>query len=266
LRDKGFIIRTPCVKSLFCNESVELMPTYRRILLKLSGEALASENNNIDPLTLNKVVSIVRSALDQGVEVAIVIGGGNIFRGANLAQAGMNRVTGDHIGMLATVMNALAISDAFERQQISTIVMSGFPIGGGVCEPVDHKKAKAALSNGQVVIFSAGTGNPCFTTDTGAALRAIEVEADVVFKATKVDGIYCSDPTTNPNAIKYNSLSFNEAIEKNLAVMDTAAFALCREHNINICVFSMLDDTNTLSHILNGHSVGTTVSQSGDLS
>jgi len=242
------------------------MPTYRRILLKLSGEALASENNNIDPLTLNKVVSIVRSALDQGVEVAIVIGGGNIFRGANLAQAGMNRVTGDHIGMLATVMNALAISDAFERQQISTIVMSGFPIGGGVCEPVDHKKAKAALSNGQVVIFSAGTGNPCFTTDTGAALRAIEVEADVVFKATKVDGIYCSDPTTNPNAIKYNSLSFNEAIEKNLAVMDTAAFALCREHNINICVFSMLDDTNTLSHILNGHSVGTTVSQSGDLS
>ena len=229
------------------------MATYRRILLKLSGEALASENNNIDPLTLDKVVSIVRSALDLGVEVAIVIGGGNIFRGASLAQAGMNRVTGDHIGMLATVMNALAIADAFERQQIPSKVMSGFPIGGGVCDPVDHKKAKEALSQGKVVIFSAGTGSPCFTTDTGAALRAIEV-----------DGIYCSDPVKNPNATKYNALSFNEAIEKNLAVMDTAAFALCREHNINICVFSMLDDVNTLSNILNGRSIGTIVSQNGD--
>ena len=240
------------------------MATYRRILLKLSGEALASENNNIDPLILDKVVSIVRSALDLGVEVAIVIGGGNIFRGASLAQAGMNRVTGDHIGMLATVMNALAIADAFERQQIPSKVMSGFPIGGGVCDPVDHKKAKEALSQGKVVIFSAGTGSPCFTTDTGAALRAIEVDADVVFKATKVDGIYCSDPVKNPNATKYNALSFNEAIEKNLAVMDTAAFALCREHNINICVFSMLDDVNTLSNILNGRSIGTIVSQNGD--
>ena len=143
--------------------------------------------------------------------------------------------------------------------------MSGFPIGGGVCDPVDHKKAKEALSKGTVVIFSAGTGSPCFTTDTGAALRAIEVDADVVFKATKVDGIYCSDPANNPNAVKYDALSFNEAIEKNLAVMDTAAFALCREHNINICVFSMLDDINTLSNILNGRSVGTTVSQNGDL-
>jgi len=255
----------PCVKSLFCNEFIDLMAIYSRILLKLSGEALASDSNSIDPKILDKVVSIVRSVLDLDVEVAIVIGGGNIFRGASLAKAGMNRVTGDHIGMLATVMNALAIADAFERNQITSTVMSGFPIGGGVCDPVDHKKAKEALSQGTVVIFSAGTGSPCFTTDTGAVLRAIEVEADVVFKATKVDGIYCSDPSKNPNAVKYDSLSFNEAIEKNLAVMDTAAFALCREHNINICVFSMLDDTNTLSNILNGRSVGTTVSQNGDL-
>jgi len=167
--------------------------------------------------------------------------------------------------MLATVMNALAIADAFERHKISSVVMSGLPIGGGVCDPVDHKKAKEALSQGKVVVFSAGTGSPCFTTDTGAALRAIEIGADVVFKATKVDGIYSSDPTNNPNAVKYDTLSFNDAIEKNLAVMDTSAFALCREHNINICVFSMLDDINTLSNILNGHSVGTTVSQNGDL-
>ncbi len=255
----------PCVKSLFCIEFIDLMAIYSRILLKLSGEALASDSNNIDPKTLDKVVSIVRSALDLDVEVAIVIGGGNIFRGASLAEAGMNRVTGDHIGMLATVMNALAIADAFDREQIPSVVMSGFPIGGGVCDPVDHKKAKKALSQGKVVIFSAGTGSPCFTTDTGAALRAVEVGADVVFKATKVDGIYCSDPVKNPQAVKYSTLSFNEAIEKNLAVMDTAAFALCREHDINICVFSMLDDTNTLSNILNGLSIGTIVSQNGDL-
>ena len=241
------------------------MATYRRILLKLSGEALASDSNCIDPKTLDKVASIVRSALDLDVEVAIVIGGGNIFRGASLAKVGMNRVTGDHIGMLATVMNALAIADAFERHKISSVVMSGLPIGGGVCDPVDHKKAKEALSQGKVVVFSAGTGSPCFTTDTGAALRAIEIGADVVFKATKVDGIYSSDPTNNPNAVKYDTLSFNDAIEKNLAIMDTSAFALCREHNINICVFSMLDDINTSSNILNGHSVGTTVSQNGDL-
>ncbi len=240
------------------------MAAYSRILLKLSGEALASDTYNIDPTTLDSVVSIVRSALELKVEVALVVGGGNIFRGAGLAQAGMNRVTGDHIGMLATVMNALAIADAFERHKIPATVMSGFPIGGGVCDPVDYKKAKKALSAGQIVIFSAGTGSPCFTTDTGAALRAIEIEADVVFKATKVDGIYSSDPVKNASAVKFDKLSFNEAIEKNLAVMDTAAFALCREHNINICVFSMLDDPDTLSRILNGQSVGTTVSQNGD--
>jgi uridylate kinase len=240
------------------------MSTYRRILLKLSGEILASDDQNIDPKMLNKVVNIVHSALNIGVEVAIVIGGGNIFRGVNLANAGMNRVTGDHIGMLATVMNALAISDAFVRHNIPCQVMSGLPIGGGVCDSVDHNKAKNALSQGKVVIFSAGTGSPCFTTDTGAAIRAVEIEADIIFKATKVDGIYSSDPLKDPNAVKFESLSFDSAIKKNIQIMDTAAFALCQEHNINICVFSMLDDDKTLANILSGKVLGTTVSQNGD--
>ena len=235
------------------------MSKYKRILLKLSGEALASSENTVDPGTLDKVVNIIKSALDQNVEVGIVVGGGNIFRGAALAQAGMNRVTGDHMGMLATVMNALAISDACNRQAIEAVVMSGFPIGGGVCDPVNHLKAKQALKEGKVVIFSAGTGSPCFTTDTGAVLRGIEIEADVVFKATKVDGIYSDDPMKNPDATRYEQLSFDEAIEKNLQIMDTAAFALCREHGLEICVFSMLEDADTLSNILTGAPLGTIV-------
>ena len=205
------------------------MVSYRRILLKLSGEALSSSDQNLDSDMLKKVVSIVQSALDLGVEIAIVVGGGNLYRGASLSAEGMNKITGDHIGMLATVMNALALSDAFERNKIPSIVMSGFPIGGGVCEPFDHAKAKSELVNGKVVIFSAGTGSPCFTTDTAAALRAIEIGADIVFKATKVDGIYSSDPIKDPSAIKFDSLTFDSAIEQNIKVMDTAAFALCRD-------------------------------------
>jgi len=240
------------------------MISYRRILLKLSGEALKSDNNNIDPEMLKKVVIIVQSALDLGVEIAIVVGGGNIYRGAALASDGMNKITGDHIGMLATVMNALAISDTFERNNIPSIVVSGFSIGGGVCESFSHTKAKNALSEGKVVIFSAGTGSPCFTTDTAAALRAVEIDADIVFKATKVDGIYSSDPLKDSSAIKFDGLSFNSAIEKNIKVMDTAAFALCRENNIKICVFSMFNDNYALANILNGQSIGTIVSQNGE--
>ena len=240
------------------------MVSYRRILLKLSGEALKSDNNNIDPEMLKKVVTIVQSALDLGVEIAIVIGGGNIYRGAALASDGMNKITGDHIGMLATVINALAISDTFKRNNIPSIVMSGFSIGAGVCDSFNHTKAKVALSEGKVVIFSAGTGSPCFTTDTAAALRAVEIEAEIVFKATKVDGIYSSDPLKDLNAIKFNALSFDSAIEKNIKVMDTAAFALCRENNIRICVFSMFDDNYALANILNGQSIGTIVSQNGE--
>jgi len=240
------------------------MVSYRRILLKISGEALKSDNNNIDPEMLKKVVTIVQSALDLGVEIAMVVGGGNIYRGKTLASDGMNKITGDHIGMLATIMNALAISDTFERNNIPSIIMSGLPIGGGVCDSFNHTKAKNALSDGKVVIFSAGTGSPCFTTDTAAALRAVEIEADIVFKATKVDGIYSSDPLKNSNAIKFDSLSFDSAIEKNIKVMDIAAFALCRENNIRICVFSMFDDNYALANILNGQSIGTIVSQNGE--
>ena len=240
------------------------MVSYRRILLKLSGEALSSSNQNIDSEMLKKVVSIVQSALDLGVEIAIVVGGGNLYRGASLSAEGMDKITGDHIGMLATVMNALALSDAFERNKIPSMVMSGFQIGGGVCEPFNHSKAKSELANGKVVIFSAGTGSPCFTTDTAAALRAIEIGADIVFKATKVDGIYSSDPMQDPSAIKYDSLTFDSAIEQNIKVMDTAAFALCRENNIKICVFSMLEDNYSLANIIKGHAIGTTVSQTGE--
>ena len=240
------------------------MVSYRRILLKLSGEALSSGSQNIDSEMLKKVVSIVQSALDLGVEIAIVIGGGNLYRGASLSAEGMNKITGDHIGMLATVMNALALSDAFERNKIPSVVMSGFPIGGGVCESFNHSKAKSELAIGKVVIFSAGTGSPCFTTDTAAALRAIEIGADIVFKATKVDGIYSSDPIEDPSAIKFDSLTFESAIEQNIKVMDTAAFALCRDNNIKICVFSMLEDNHSLANIIKGHSIGTTVSQIGD--
>lgn len=236
-----------------------LMSKYKRILLKLSGEVLASTENTIDPVTLNKVVDIIKSVLSQNVEIAIVVGGGNIFRGAALAQAGMNRITGDHMGMLATVMNALAIADACQKNKVDTLVMSGFPIGGGVCDSINHVRAKQALNKGKVVIFCAGTGSPCFTTDTGAALRAIEIDADAVFKATKVDGIYTSDPIKNSDAKRYDSLSFDEAIEKNLQIMDVSAFALCREHNMEICVFSMLENTNTLSDILKDEPLGTIV-------
>ena len=240
------------------------MVSYRRILLKLSGEALSSSSQNLDPDMLKKVVSIVQSALDLGVEIAIVVGGGNLYRGASLSAEGMNKITGDHIGMLATVMNALALSDAFERNQISTLVMSGFPIGGGVCEPFNHIRAKSEIANGKVVIFSAGTGSPCFTTDTAAALRAIEIDADIVFKATKVDGIYSSDPMQDSSAIKFDSLTFDSAIEQNIKVMDTAAFALCRDNNIKICVFSMLEDNYSLANIIKGHAIGTIVSQNGE--
>ncbi len=236
------------------------MSQYQRILIKFSGEALADAKDTISPNTLDKITNIIQSALKQKVEVAIVVGGGNIFRGATLLNAGINRVTGDHMGMLATVINALALANTCKHANIDTLVMSGFPIGGGVCVPTNHNQAKQALSKGRVVIFSAGTGNPCFTTDTAAVLRGIEIGADIIFKATKVDGVYTHDPIKNPKAKRYQTLSFNEAIEKNLKIMDTAAFAMCREHNLKICVFSMLDNTQTLSNILKGAPLGTIIS------
>jgi uridylate kinase len=235
------------------------MKTYRRILLKISGEALSSKKNSIDPQVTQKVSQIVSSVLAQNIEIGIVVGGGNLYRGAALQESGMNRVVGDHIGMLATAMNALALNDTFRRNSINSMVMSGFEIGGGVCQNFNHNQAKENLSNKKVLIFCAGTGNPCFTTDTGAVLRGIEIEADIIFKATKVDGVYTDDPIKNPKATKYTSLSFDEAIKNDLKIMDTAAFALCKEHNIDICVFSMLEDEGTLSKILQGQELGTIV-------
>ena len=238
------------------------MTKYKRILLKLSGEALASDSSfGIEPKILDDVVSIIKSVKDLGVEIAIVIGGGNLFRGAKLAKAGINRVTADHMGMLATVMNALAIQDVCKRNNIASEVMSGFDIGGGVCANFNHNLAKQNLTKGKVIIFSAGTGSPCFTTDTAAVLRAIEIKADIVFKATKVDGIYSEDPMKNPNAKKYNKLSFDKAIKKNLKIMDMAAFQLCREHKMPIYVFSMLGDGGILPRILQGEKLGSFVGE-----
>jgi uridylate kinase len=237
----------------------------KRILLKLSGEALAGKKGTgIDVLILDHIVKIIQSVQKMDIEVAIVIGGGNLFRGAALAEAGMNRATGDHIGMLATTMNALAIFDSLERANIKTTVMSGFDIGGGVCQSFDHNIAKQKLNEKEVLIFCAGTGSPCFTTDTAAVLRAIEVNADIVFKATKVDGIYSADPMKDKTATKFDTLTFDEVLDKRLSIMDTSAFALCQEQKMPVYVFNLLDDTMVLTKILknkNSDKFGTLVGE-----
>jgi len=235
---------------------------YSRILLKISGEALAGDNQfGIQINILNRVVKIIQSIRKMKIEMAIVVGGGNIFRGAELSENGMNKITGDHIGMLATTMNALAISDSLNRNNIESEVMSGFSIGGGVCESFNHNKAKKKLKENKVLIFSAGTGSPCFTTDTAAVLRGIEINADIVFKATKVDGVYSDDPMKNPNALKFKTLTYKDALEKKLQIMDTAAFALAETHKIPICVFNLFNDIETLSEILKGKKHGTIITQ-----
>ncbi|OUR87253.1 UMP kinase [Gammaproteobacteria bacterium 42_54_T18] len=214
-------------------------PSYKRILLKLSGEALIGEGKfGIDPKVLDRMALEIGQLRGIGVQVGLVIGGGNLFRGAALQEAGLDRVSGDHMGMLATVMNGLAMRDALERSNINTVLMSAIPMTG-VVEPYDRRRAMRLLSDGDVVIFAAGTGNPFFTTDSAACLRAIEVNADVVFKATKVDGVYDDDPAKNPDAIKYDRLSFDEVLTKKLGVMDLTAICLCRDHDMPIRVFNM---------------------------
>ena len=214
-------------------------PSYKRILLKLSGEALMGEGKfGIDPKVLDRMALEIGQLLGIGVQVGLVIGGGNLFRGAALQEAGLDRVSGDHMGMLATVMNGLAMRDALERSNINTVLMSAIPMTG-VVEPYDRRRAMRLLSDGDVVIFAAGTGNPFFTTDSAACLRAIEIDADVVFKATKVDGVYNDDPVKNPDAVKYDRLSFDEVLTKKLGVMDLTAICLCRDHNMPIRVFNM---------------------------
>ena len=231
---------------------------YKRILLKLSGEALTgTENFGIDPKILDRMALEIGQLIGIGVQVGLVIGGGNLFRGAALQAAGLDRVTGDHMGMLATVMNALAMRDALERSSIATQVMSSIPMSG-VVDHYDRRKAIRALSNGDVVIFAAGTGNPFFTTDSSACLRGIEVEADLVLKATKVDGVYSADPMQVPDAVKYDRLTYDEVLDRKLQVMDLSAICLCRDHNMPVRVFEM-EKQGALLKIVRGGDDGTLI-------
>ena len=231
---------------------------FRRVLLKLSGEALMGEEDyGIDPKVLGRLAREVIEAQSAGAEVALVIGGGNIFRGAGLAAAGMDRVTGDHMGMLATVINALAMQDALEKLGGKARVMSALKIND-VCEDYIRRRAIRHLEKGRLVIFAAGTGNPFFTTDSGAALRAIEIGADLLLKATKVDGVYDRDPKKHPDATRYERLTYDEVLARDLQVMDTAAFALCRDSELPLRIFDMAQP-GTLLRILQGEAVGTLV-------
>jgi uridylate kinase len=233
---------------------------YKRILLKLSGEALTgSESFGIDPKILDSMALAIGQLVGIGVQVGLVVGGGNLFRGAALQQAGLDRVTGDHMGMLATVMNALAMRDALERSNIATQAMSAIPMTG-VVDHYDRRKAIRALMNGDVVIFSAGTGNPFFTTDSAACLRAIEMDAELVLKATKVDGVYSADPMKVDDAVKYERLTYDEVLDNKLEVMDLTAICLCRDHNMPVRVFKM-DKPGALLNIVRGGNEGTLIAQ-----
>jgi uridylate kinase len=225
---------------------------YKRILLKLSGEELMGEEGfGIDPKVLDRMALEIGQLVGIGVQVGLVIGGGNLFRGAALSAAGMDRVTGDHMGMLATVMNALAMRDALERTNISSHVMSSIPMSG-VVEHYDRRKAIRYLKDGDVVIFAAGTGNPFFTTDSAACLRGIEIDANVVLKATKVDGVYSADPMIDPDAELYQSLTYDEVLNKQLGVMDMTAICLCREHKMPLRVFRMSKQGALLNLVVGG--------------
>ncbi|MFT5711208.1 MAG: uridylate kinase [Halioglobus sp.] len=238
---------------------------YKRILLKLSGEALTgSQSFGIDPKILDAMALEIGQLVGIGVQVGLVVGGGNLFRGAALQQAGLDRVTGDHMGMLATVMNALALRDALERSNISTQVMSSIPMSG-VVDHYDRRKAIRALCNGDVVVFAAGTGNPFFTTDSAACLRGIEIDAEIVLKATKVDGVYSADPMKDPKAEKFDRLGYDEVLDRKLEVMDLTAICLCRDHNMPVRVFEMAKQGALLS-IVRGGDDGTLIEPSDAIS
>jgi uridylate kinase len=237
---------------------------YKRILLKLSGEELmGQEGFGIDPKVLDKMALEIGQLVGIGVQVGLVIGGGNLFRGAALSSAGLDRVTGDHMGMLATVMNGLAMRDALERSNIQSHLMSAIPMSG-VVEHYDRRRAMRYLSNGEVVIFAAGTGNPFFTTDSAACLRGIEIDAELVLKATKVDGVYDCDPMKNPNAKMYERLTYDEALDKKLGVMDLTAICLCREHKMPVRVFRM-SKAGALLNIVVGGNEGTLMIEEGEI-
>ena len=236
--------------------------THRRILLKLSGEALmGDEDYGIDPKVITRLAREVMEAQQAGAQIALVIGGGNIFRGAGLAANGMDRVTGDHMGMLATVINALAMQDALEKLGGNVRVMSALKVND-VCEDYIRGRAIRHLEKGRIAIFAAGTGNPFFTTDSGAALRAIEIGADLLLKATKVDGVYDADPAKNPDATRFDTLTYDEVLSRDLQVMDTAAFALARDSDLPLRIFDM-GQPGQLLRILQGEPIGTLVQGRG---
>ena len=231
---------------------------YKRILLKLSGEALMGEQQyGIDPSRLDAYADEIKAAIDKGIEVAIVIGGGNIFRGVAGASKGMDRVQGDHMGMLATIINGLALQSALENKAVDTRLQSAIKINE-VAEPFIRRRAMRHLEKGRVVIFGGGTGNPYFTTDSAAVLRAIEIEADVILKGTRVDGIYTSDPEKDKSATKFDTISFKDVLSKGLKVMDTTAFTLSQENELPIVVFDMNKKGNLLK-IVSGENIGTVV-------
>ena len=231
---------------------------YRRVLLKLSGEALMGDlDYGIEPKVIQRIAAEIATARNTGVEIAIVIGGGNIFRGAGLARAGMDRVTGDYMGMLATVMNALAIQDALESLDVYARVMSALQINE-VCEDYIRRRAVRHLEKGRVVILAAGTGNPFFTTDTAASLRAIEIGADVLLKATKVDGVYDSDPMSNPDAKRFETVSYDQVLMDKLSVMDATAIVMCRDNDLPLRIFN-LTRANALVQAMSGDDIGTVV-------
>lgn len=239
--------------------------TYKRVLLKLSGEALMGDlSYGIDPAVVQSIAEEVSESVKQGVEIAIVVGGGNIFRGIKGAAAGMDRATADYIGMLATVMNAMTLQDAIERTNTPTRVQTAITMQE-VAEPYIRRRAIRHLEKSRVVIFGAGSGNPFFTTDTTAALRAAEIGADVVFKGTKVDGIYDSDPKTNPDAKRFNSLTYGHVLAHDLKVMDGTAIALCKDNNIPIMVFDLSVPGNIHRAVM-GESIGTIVGESCEVS
>jgi len=231
---------------------------YQRVLLKLSGEALMGDlDYGIEPKVIQRIAAEIATARNLGVEIAIVIGGGNIFRGAGLSRAGMDRVTGDYMGMLATVMNALAIQDALESLDVYARVMSALQIHE-VCEDYIRRRAVRHLEKGRVVILAAGTGNPFFTTDTAASLRAIEIGADVLLKATKVDGVYDSDPLSNPGAKRFETVSYDQVLSDKLSVMDATAIVMCRDNNLPLRIFDLTEE-NALVQAMSGEEIGTVV-------
>jgi len=232
----------------------------QRILLKLSGEALMGQGTHgIEPAVIQRLAAEINAVASSGVQLGLVIGGGNILRGAGMASQGMDRVSGDHMGMLATIINALALQDAIEKAGTPCRVMSALTINQ-VCEPYVCRRAIRHLEKGRVVVFAAGTGNPFFTTDSAASLRAIEIGADIMLKATKVDGIYSDDPVTNPDAVFYDRISFDEALEQKLGVMDATALVLCSENNMPVRVFNIFEPGH-LGRIVEGQDIGTLVQQ-----